>query len=197
MISRPIVTAPLAGLILGDPVTGMWVGLILEVLSLHQLPVGAARYWDTGPAAVAASAGAVTVSGDTHGFLLGAGLGAIVAWCGTWTIHQLRRLNSRIVSVDGSPEVDARWLTRRHLGAMALDFVRAGLLTLAAVAAVHWLAVGAAGLEAPAMGLVLALAALVGLALGADIGMVARGRAVWVAFGIGAGVTSVIWVWLG
>lgn len=197
MISRPIVTAPLAGLVLGDPVTGMWVGAILEVLSLHQLPVGAARYWDTGPAAVAASTGAVAMSGGAYGFLLGAGLGAIVAWCGTWTIHQLRRLNSHLVSVDGFEEVDPGWLTGRHLGAMGLDFLRAGTLTLGAVAAVHWLVVGAGGFGEPALGLVVALAALVGLALGSDIGMVARGRPVWVAFGLGVGAAGLISVWLG
>lgn len=196
MISRPIVTAPVAGFILGDPVTGMWVGVILEVLSLHQLPVGAARYWDTGPAAVAASTGAVTLSGGAYGLLVGAGLGAVVAWCGTWSIHYLRRLNSRVVSVDGSQEVDPRWLTGRHLAAMGLDLGRAGLLTLIAVVGAHWLASGAAGLGEPALGALVVFTTLIGLALGADISMVAGGRRVWVAFGVGVGLGALIWVWL-
>jgi PTS system mannose-specific IIC component len=40
MISRPIVAAPLIGLLLGDPYTGLVVGALLELLSIDQLPIG-------------------------------------------------------------------------------------------------------------------------------------------------------------
>ncbi len=41
MISRPIVAAPLIGLILGDPYTGLIVGAFIELLWIDQLPIGA------------------------------------------------------------------------------------------------------------------------------------------------------------
>lgn len=41
MVSRPIVAAPLIAALLGDPVTGIKVGIILELLWIHCLPVGA------------------------------------------------------------------------------------------------------------------------------------------------------------
>lgn len=40
MISRPIVAAPIIGFVLGDPVTGLKAGLVIELLWIGQLPVG-------------------------------------------------------------------------------------------------------------------------------------------------------------
>ncbi len=40
MVSRPIVTAPIIGWILGNPLMGLAVGVILEVLFIGDLPVG-------------------------------------------------------------------------------------------------------------------------------------------------------------
>lgn len=41
MLSRPIVAGPLAGLVLGQPLVGLQVGLLVELLWLGRLPVGA------------------------------------------------------------------------------------------------------------------------------------------------------------
>ncbi|MCK4536600.1 MAG: PTS sugar transporter subunit IIC [Desulfuromonadales bacterium] len=41
MISRPIVAAPLAGWVMGNPLVGLEVGALLELLWLGRLPVGA------------------------------------------------------------------------------------------------------------------------------------------------------------
>jgi PTS system mannose-specific IIC component len=41
MISRPIVAAPLAGWVMGNPLVGLEVGVLLELLWLGRLPVGA------------------------------------------------------------------------------------------------------------------------------------------------------------
>ncbi len=40
MVSRPIVTAPLIGWILGNPLMGLAVGAVLEILFIGDLPVG-------------------------------------------------------------------------------------------------------------------------------------------------------------
>lgn len=41
MISRPIVSAPLIGLILGDPYTGLVAGAFIELFWIDRLPIGA------------------------------------------------------------------------------------------------------------------------------------------------------------
>ncbi len=85
MISRPIVAGPLAGLLLGDPISGMWVGGVLEILSLRQLPIGASRGWDTGPAAVAAAAAAVLWPAGPAALLVAVAFGVVVGWAG-WRV---------------------------------------------------------------------------------------------------------------
>ena len=52
MISRPLVSGVLSGVIVGDPVLGTAVGALLEVYHLPAIPVGGGRYPEPGPAAV-------------------------------------------------------------------------------------------------------------------------------------------------
>lgn len=40
MISRPVIIAPVVGVILGDPYTGLIVGALLELLWIDRLPIG-------------------------------------------------------------------------------------------------------------------------------------------------------------
>ncbi|MCW8859420.1 MAG: PTS sugar transporter subunit IIC [Deltaproteobacteria bacterium] len=62
MLSRPIVAAPLVALVLGEPVVGLQVGLLVELLWLARLPVGAAVPPDDTQVAIASSV-MVIVSG--------------------------------------------------------------------------------------------------------------------------------------
>ncbi len=200
MISRPIVAGPLAGLLLGDPQAGMTAGALLEILSLHQLPIGANRHWDTGPAAVSAAA-AMTLSVGVVGLVMAVGFGVLVGWAGSWTVHALRWANARLVVGEKDRRMLPRDLTVRHLSAMGLDLVRAVALTLLAVWAVVRLIGGADAAPASAPGsaaLLAALAALgfASLALGADVRMMAGGRRVWTAFGTSAAVSAALWLWL-
>jgi mannose PTS system EIIC component len=55
MISRPLVAGPLAGWLLGEPLTGLLIGALVELLWLGRLPVGAAIPPDDTQVAVAAS----------------------------------------------------------------------------------------------------------------------------------------------
>lgn len=55
MLSRPVVSAPMAGLALGDPLTGLQIGLLVELLWLARLPVGAAVPPDDTQVSVAAT----------------------------------------------------------------------------------------------------------------------------------------------
>lgn len=55
MISRPLVAAPLTGWLLGDPLAGLLIGALVELLWLGRLPVGAAIPPDDTQVAIAAS----------------------------------------------------------------------------------------------------------------------------------------------
>jgi PTS system mannose-specific IIC component len=61
MISRPLVAAPLTGWLLGNPMVGLEVGMLLELLWLGRLPVGAAIPPDDTQVAVGATTLALSV----------------------------------------------------------------------------------------------------------------------------------------
>lgn len=131
MISRPLVAGVLAGVLLGRPAEGLAVGFMVEVFALVTLPIGAARYPESGTAAVAATAAyvAATPAGLEPGSLLLA-LAFALAWerVGGETVVLLRRLNGRMLIRKGPVASGA--LERRHLAAMTMDFVRGGLVAL-------------------------------------------------------------------
>jgi mannose/fructose/N-acetylgalactosamine-specific phosphotransferase system component IIC len=198
MISRPIVAGPLAGLLLGDPISGMWVGGVLEILSLRQLPIGASRGWDTGPAAVAAAAAAVLWPTGPAALLVAVAFGVVVGWAGSWTVHGLRHLNARLVAGEGQALESPARLTARHLSAMVLDLLRAAALTAGAVLSFAVLA-GVLGEVPPgpagtAAALVVLIAASLGI--GVDVRMMARGRRLWTAAGVGAALGLILGLWL-
>jgi mannose/fructose/N-acetylgalactosamine-specific phosphotransferase system component IIC len=198
MISRPIVAAPLAGLLLGDPISGMWAGAVLEILSLRQLPIGANRGWDTGPAAVAAAAAAVAWTEGPAALLVAVAFGVVVGWLGSWSVHGLRHLNARLVAGEAAAMGSPMRLTARHLSALALDLLRAAGLTGAAVLCFILLAGVLADVPPGWADTVAALVVLVvaSLGIGVDVRMMARGRSVWTAAGVGAALGVVIGLWL-
>lgn len=147
MVSRPLVAATLAGWIVGDPLSGAAIGLVLEAFHLTVLPVGAARYSEGGPAAVVAG-GAYALAGSAPGAML-----MVIAFALGWewvagqSVHQLRHLNVRLAASEAV--VDVNRLQRSHLSATAVDFLRGVLLTL-----VGWvLLYGALALFTPVWGL--------------------------------------------
>jgi PTS system mannose-specific IIC component len=138
MISRPIVAATTAGLVLGHPAGGLLVGATLELIALETLPVGASRYPEWGSAAVVGGALFALRPHPGAGALTMAVLGAIAtAWIGGWTMYVIRRFNGAITR---------RWIPTLGLGSgraviaiqtagIAADFARGGLLTLLAMVA--------------------------------------------------------------
>ncbi len=50
MVARPFIVAVVAGAIVGDPLAGARIGIVLELFALDVLPIGAARYPDYGAA---------------------------------------------------------------------------------------------------------------------------------------------------
>lgn len=66
MISRPIVAGPLTGLLLGDPLVGLQIGALVELLWIGRLPVGAAIPPDDTQVAVASTVLAVAAGSIYH-----------------------------------------------------------------------------------------------------------------------------------
>jgi mannose/fructose/N-acetylgalactosamine-specific phosphotransferase system component IIC len=131
MISRPLVAGALTGLLFGHPAEGVLIGAILEIFDLAVLPIGAARYPESGTATVAATAAflaTLPVAEATAALLLGVVFG--LAWervAGASVVLQ-RKLAERILFAGQGPAVRAATLEARHFAAMALDFVRGVLI---------------------------------------------------------------------
>jgi PTS system mannose-specific IIC component len=96
MISRPLVAGTVAGAILGDPASGLAVGAVLELFALEVLPVGAVRYPDFGPAAIA-GVGVAAGTAGLHGTGFAVTIGMVVAYVGDSSIQLIRRYNAGAV----------------------------------------------------------------------------------------------------
>lgn len=129
MISRPIVAGVLTGVLFGRPAEGLALGFLVEAFALIILPVGAARYPESGTATVAATAAylAATPPGLQAGALLLA-LAFALLWerLAGETVVLHRRGNGRLLI--GPAPLDAETLERRHLGAMTLDYLRGAVV---------------------------------------------------------------------
>ncbi len=195
MISRPIISATVGGLLMGNPAAGMLVGIVLELYAMRHPPFGAARYPDTGPAGLVAGASFAASGGQAVGALLVAVvIGWALGWLGSVTIYVRRRLNENIVSPEEELAADPALLEQRHRMAIWLDALRGGVLVAAflvpSVLAVT-LAVGSGPSELGRF----AIAALV-LGLAASAGAAARSSAFgvrgWPLLLVGAGLGLVL-----
>jgi mannose/fructose/N-acetylgalactosamine-specific phosphotransferase system component IIC len=195
MISRPIVAGTVAGAILGDPMAGAAVGVILELFALEVLPVGASRYPDYGLGAVAAAAAAVGAPG-VLGSGIGTAVGLLMAYLGGKTIHMVRIENVNDVerhrhALDAG---ETRAVVGVHLRSLGRDVFRTLVLVLLglflAVIVRRWLPLTLEG----AVGLTVVV---VGAALAAAVSGVGRltGRKMalrWFLFGLVGGFVGVL-----
>lgn len=200
-LSRPLVAGLLGGLAVGAPVPGLGVGAILELFALETLPVGASRYPDWGPGAVAAGAlaGAGPQATEPAGLLGVVMVAAVAAWCGGWLMHLVRRANAealhaRHAAVEAG---DARALVALQWGGLLRDAARS--LALGSFALVLGDQVSTAfanawrGPELLARGVL--AAASVGVALWAAWRLFGQSRALrFLAGGLAAGVAAALWL---
>jgi mannose/fructose/N-acetylgalactosamine-specific phosphotransferase system component IIC len=138
MISRPIVAGALTGLVLGHPVEGALVGLLLEVFHLSILPIGAARTPEAGTAAVAAAAAYLMGAPATPaaaGLLLALTFGLAWERVAGYSVVLERRTTERILHAGAVSGEAVEAIEQRHLTAMAVDLVRGALVGLAGAGA--------------------------------------------------------------
>jgi mannose/fructose/N-acetylgalactosamine-specific phosphotransferase system component IIC len=134
MLSRPLVAGALAGIAFHRPLEGMLIGAVIEIFDLPNLPVGAARYPDSGTATVA-GVGALGFAGLPHmhagGFLLAVVFSLMWEYVtGLSTVFE-RHLNERLVLPGDQPEkITDRAVEGLHLLSTLLDFFRAAIVAL-------------------------------------------------------------------
>lgn len=139
MACRPLVAASLTGWLLGIPLQGLQVGILLELLWLGRLPVGAAIPPDDTQVAIGATALALTVQQQLgmHGMpvVILATLAAIpLGMIGQVCERQVRCANGRLetLALTAAAAGDARRIERLHLVGL-LNFAVASLCTCAVV----------------------------------------------------------------
>lgn len=136
MVARPFIVAVVAGAIVGDPLAGARIGIVLELFALDVLPIGAARYPDYG----AATMGAVLVAAgqpSVAGLGMGAATGLVLAALGGWTLPVLRRANARAIRgrLESLRAGDQATIRSLQYAGLARDGLRSGLLALIAIGA--------------------------------------------------------------
>lgn len=195
MFARPLVAGTVAGMIVGDPIAGGTVGVVLELFALDVMPVGAVRYPDYGIGAVAAAATAAGAPGALGtGVAVCVGLG--VAYLGEVGIRVVRSRNTEDMRRNRAAleEGDESVVVATHLRSLLRDTLRSVVVTTAglllAAAAYRWWPV-------TVRGAVLITIVLVGAAIGSAAagGMRLSGRGLalrWFGLGVAAGVVLVV-----
>jgi PTS system mannose-specific IIC component len=132
MLSRPLVSATIAGAFVGRPAAGLLMGVVLELIALETLPFGASRYAEWGTAGAVGGAVFALQPVSAPGALPVGMLAALAAaFCSSWSMVVVRKMNGRVVrahraAVDaGSSGV----VTAIQMRCMALDFFRGLLVT--------------------------------------------------------------------
>jgi mannose/fructose/N-acetylgalactosamine-specific phosphotransferase system component IIC len=136
MISRPLVAATLAGTLVGQPVRGLVVGVVLELFALETLPFGASRYPEWGSASVVGGALYGMQPEWSRGALAVVVCGALVtAAAGGWSMVQHRRLIARWSNArhDELAAGSSSAVTTLQLRGLTLDLARGGALTAASL----------------------------------------------------------------
>jgi PTS system mannose-specific IIC component len=129
LFNRPLLAGAVAGVIVGDPETGLRIGAALELFALDVLPIGASRYGDYGAATVAA-----VVLGTARWWGVSLGecvlLGLLLAYGGGWTVVVHRRLTMWVLrrAAPALDRGDPGVAVQVHLAGLLSDLVRSAAL---------------------------------------------------------------------
>lgn len=136
MLSRPLVSATLAGALAGRPAAGLLVGAVLELFALETLPVGASRYPEWGSASVVAGAlFAMQPDGSAGALCVSVLFGLAVAYVGGLSMVALRRLNGQLAraQLDRLAAGSARAVVGLQVAGLTFDLLRGFALTIIAL----------------------------------------------------------------
>jgi PTS system mannose-specific IIC component len=136
MLSRPLVSATIAGAFVGRPGAGLLMGAVLELIALETLPFGASRYAEWGTAG--AVGGALFASAPAHApgglpVALFAALATAVfssqsmVWLRTWNARDAERMRAAIDAGSASA------VSTVQLRGLVMDLVRGFTVTFIAL----------------------------------------------------------------
>ena len=136
MISRPLIAATVTGVIMGRPAEALFLGSLLELFAIVILPVGAARYPESGTAAVAATAAYMSATPllSPAVALLAVLFSLVWEQVGGVSVVLARRFNETFVTFFPGEPNGVRAFEWRHRGAIAVDFLRAFMVSFAGIA---------------------------------------------------------------
>jgi len=132
MVSRPIVSATLAGAALGRAEDAVVVGAVLELFAIETMPFGASRYPEWGSAGVVAGTTYLVGGAGTAGSLAIATLaGLATALLGSLSMVRHRQLVARVAMIlrDSIAAGSGSAVTRLHLYGIVSDFWRGAVVT--------------------------------------------------------------------
>lgn len=190
LFSRPLVACAGAGLIMGNVMAGLVVGVLLELFALDVLPVGASRYPDYGPGAVGA---VVLTTGGVWDERLGmaAFFALVMAVLGGWSLVWLRQVNGKLIQhrTAGLAAGDAETIASIQHRGLAGDVVRSLGLTLVALVSAQSLSPLLPSGPRFTMVTAIAIGAGVAAAVGGAVRSAGRtARLRWLAAGTGIGL---------
>jgi mannose/fructose/N-acetylgalactosamine-specific phosphotransferase system component IIC len=133
MISRPIVSATVAGAFTGHPAAGLLIGAVLELIALETLPFGASRYPDWGSAgAVGGAIFAAQPMGSLGALPVSVFIALLAAMFSSWSMVIVRKRTGRYaLSMRG--EIDTgnpKAVGAVQLRGLVLDLLRGIIVTL-------------------------------------------------------------------
>ena len=168
MIARPLVSATMAGALLGRPGAGLLMGVVLELIALETLPFGASKYAEWGSAGVVGGAIYAGQPVGTAGAFPVAVLGALLAaMFSSWSMVKARKQNGRYARCmrDSIAQGSASAINAVQLRGLVTDLLRGGVVTLVSLLVfmpmAHWLVMHWKGDRVNSRAFVVALAAMV------------------------------------
>lgn len=132
MVSRPIVSATLAGAVFGRAEDGIVVGAVLELFAIETMPFGASRYPEWGSAGVVAGTAYLISGPGIAGSLAVATLaGLATASLGSTSMVWHRQFVARIATTlrDRIAAGSASAVSRLHMAGLVSDFWRGAMVT--------------------------------------------------------------------
>lgn len=132
MISRPLVSATLAGTFVGSPGLGLLIGAVLELIALETLPFGASRYAEWGSAGAVGGAVMAAQPKGLPGSLPVAVFAALAAaMFSSWSMVVLRKQSGKYAMAkrDAICEGSFKAVTAVQLRGLIMDLLRGALVT--------------------------------------------------------------------
>jgi len=134
MISHPLVSCSVIGILLGNFPLGFFIGILLELPWLYEMPVGTARFAEGNVGSTAAATVAIHLVNETGrtevGICLAVLVGVLVSIIGGALVVFMRHQNARLVEgLLKRQRLAPQSITRHQLMGVSIAFMLGAVLT--------------------------------------------------------------------